>query len=142
MPVAVELHCDFADGAGPTPDLLGEPAPGPSGHRHGGAAICWSSSVNKPTGHDPSGQDHWRFRHISRVGRPNTGRSTSWTDWAILHDDGTAALRAPGPTTTALDVDREGFTGLVVDTEHVHIGQADQKLTHARSIGLHRGSPV
>jgi hypothetical protein len=37
-----------------------------------------------------------------------------------------------------MDTDR--FGALVVDGEHVHVGQSDETLAHARSVGLPRGS--
>jgi putative transposase len=38
------------------------------------------------------------------------------------------------------DVDADRVAGLVVDGEDRHVGQSDKTLTHARSVGLHRGS--
>src|SRR5690606_8653556 len=41
---------------------------------------------------------------------------------------------------TGFDVHDDRLVGSVIDGEDVHIGQADEQLAHARSVGLHRGS--
>jgi len=41
---------------------------------------------------------------------------------------------------TLLDVDADGLAGPVIDSEDVQVGQSDETLAHARSVGVHRGS--
>jgi hypothetical protein len=41
-----------------------------------------------------------------------------------------------------LDVDAEEAVDLIIDAQDVHVGQAHQKLTHARRVCFHGGSPV
>jgi hypothetical protein len=37
-------------------------------------------------------------------------------------------------------MDTDGLVALVIDGEDSHVGQSDETLAHARSVGLHRGS--
>ena len=51
-----------------------------------------------------------------------------------------AAARAPRDRRDGLDVHPQRLALVVLDADHVHVGQPDEQRAHARSVGLHRGS--
>ena len=60
---------------------------------------------------------------------------------AVLDGDGTTAARARRARFACLDMHKQRLIGGVYNDEHVHIGESDQQLAHARRVHFHRGSP-
>ena len=60
---------------------------------------------------------------------------------AVLHLRRCTTPQTRRPRTTRLDHNRHP-TALILHAEHVHIWQTNKQLTHARTIRLHRGTPI
>ena len=105
--------------------------------------IVGSCSTNDLIAHSGFGHVQRRFRHRSRTGRPNAGKSTNTT--------APIALRPHRPATC--DTQRAGLAGTehhlqrctaaaVVDPDQINIAQTYQQFAHARRINFHRGPPA
>ena len=133
---------DLVHGATPPADLFGHPPARPIGQRQAEAP----RSLGSAPVHEPVGQRRWRhtqrcLRHTNRARRPNTGRSTNSTSGRSF-----TSATVPHPLTcrawlAGLDVDLQRLGRPVDHPKHVHIGETDQQLAHARRVDLHRGSP-
>jgi hypothetical protein len=142
VPVAAELGGDLVHAPCVAADLLGDPAPGPVGHRH-----PWSTDASVLLGPRSRGTEViWTAPPAlvpdEACRPPETRQVDQRDDRPVLHRRADAAGLAEDFRNPALDVDAQFNTALVLDPEHVYFGKTHQQLTHARSIGFHRDSPV
>src|SRR5690606_34450482 len=140
VPVTAELVCDLVHRPAEVADLLDDPPAGPVRQCH-----AWRGDAGVDD--RPRSLRTERFWAVPAVLAPHQpGRASEARQVDQLHPgpvlDPSAhpAAATPRRTTTGFDVHDDRLVGSVIDGEDVHLGQADEQLAHARSVGLHRGS--
>jgi hypothetical protein len=61
--------------------------------------------------------------------------------WPVLDRDVATTAGTCRSRFACLDMHTQRLISDVIDGEHVHFGESDQQLAHARRVQLHRGSP-
>ena len=143
VPITMQLTGDVGHRPTETPDLNRSTTsqPGPSTPPAAPRCAHRGPSTTPPhtPGHDTTSA---ACATTSRVGRPKHGRSTNVDRRAVLHRRLTPALSTPAlldPGTRHGSVAAHPPRPPRPST--FDLGQADQQLTHARRVRLHRGSP-